>query len=221
MKPTNVFVITDHPRGSDDICTAIDEQDNLALCGLAANLAEFLAAQRSADPQVLILDLAAPLAQGTTKLLQSIRGLHASLPMLLVSNEDENDHAEDALLAGARGFIMRREGVSAIMAAMRRVAVGEIYLSQTLASRLLQDFVLGKKKSNRVQFGVESLSDRELEIFELIGRGLSTKKIAARLTLSVKTIETHRAHIKQKLKIADASELVHRAFHWINSANNG
>jgi len=214
-------MITDHPRGSNDICTAIDEQGDLSLCGLAANLPEFLAAQRSADPHVLILDLTAPLKQGTTKLLQSIRGLHASLPMLLVSNEDENDHAEDALRAGARGFIMRQEGVSAIMAATRRVAVGEIYLSQTLASRLLQDFVLGKKKSDREQFGVESLSDRELEIFELIGRGLSTKKIATRLTLSVKTIETHRAHIKQKLKIADASELVYRAFHWINAANSG
>jgi len=131
---------------------------------------------------------------------------------------DEGLYAERALRAGARGFVMKQEAADTVLEAIRTVLKGDVYLSNRLSSKILRALVDGPS-AEPDRFGVDRLSDRELEVFELIGRGYATRRIADALHLSVKTIETHRAHIKQKLKLGNATELVHRAFHWVEAGN--
>jgi len=220
MSKRHVFLISDSSPAANMLVSAIREQDDLEMCGKATDLPGFLVSVKDATPDVAVLDISSAREEQSSESLRSIKSLVPGIPILLVSYQDENLYAEAALRAGARGYIMRHESTETMLAAIRRVLSGDIYLSQKLASRMLQEFVNGRK-ADRENFGVESLSDRELEIFELIGLGLSTRKIADRLKLSVKTIETHRAHVKQKLKLSDAADLVHRAFHWANSRSTG
>jgi DNA-binding NarL/FixJ family response regulator len=123
------------------------------------------------------------------------------------------------LRSGARGYVMKQESAETVLKAIRKVLSGGVYLSERLSSQILREFVDGAEAQVE-KFGIETLSDRELEVFELIGRGHSTRDVANRLGLSVKTIETHRAHVKQKLKIDTATELVHRAFHWVETGGS-
>ena len=220
MDKQKIFLIRDTAAATDVFAFLVENESGLEICGEASNLPEYLAASKNTSPDVILLEASFGEEIQTPQLMRSIKTFAPNIPILILSDQDENIYAEVALRAGARGYVMKHEPAEIILEAIRRVLSGDIYLSQKLASQMLQEFVK-TKRVERENFGVESLSDRELEIFELIGRGLSTRKIADRLKLSIKTIETHRAHIKQKLKLVDSSGLAYRAFHWANSTSAG
>jgi len=195
----------------------INQEVDIKVSTEASNAAEALAIIQESRPDAVIIDVS---LQGTSglDLTKSIRETWPELPILVLSMHDEALYAERALRAGARGYVMKQEAADTVIHAIRTVLNGDIYLSRSLSAKVLRDLVDGVHPSDNDLYGIERLSDRELEVFELIGRGYATRRIAETLNLSVKTIETHRAHIKQKLKLKNATELVHRAYHWIETS---
>ena len=165
-------------------------------------------------PDVALIDITLNGASGI-ELLKDVKARFPKLKMLVLSMHDESVYAHRALRAGASGFIMKQEGTDRVLTALRKVLKGEVYLSERLGNRMLHTLVNGR--ASLTNSPVEVLSDRELEVFSLIGQGLGTRPIAEKLHLSIKTIESHRAHIKEKLNLQNATELVHHAIQWVQS----
>jgi len=196
----------------------INEEEDLMVCGEAGTPAEAFHAIQATFPDIVIIDVSLDGASGI-ELTRSVKAKYKSLPILVLSMHDEDLYAERAIRAGARGYVMKQEPAATVLDAVRMVLGGNVFLSNKLSSKVLRELIgqaPAEQQPNNAP-GVDRLSDRELEIFELIGRGYATRRIAESLALSVKTVETHRAHIKQKLKLSSATELIHRAFHWIES----
>ncbi len=196
----------------------INEEEDLLVCGEAGTPAEAFHAIQGTFPDIVIIDVSLDGTSGI-ELTRSIKTKYKSLPILVLSMHDEDLYAERAIRAGARGYVMKQEPAETVLDAIRIVLSGNVFLSSKLSSKVLKELI-GQAPTDQQPSGtpgVERLSDRELEIFELIGRGYATRRIADSLSLSIKTVETHRAHIKQKLKLGSATELIHRAFHWIES----
>lgn len=212
-----VMLVDDHPIVRHGMAMLINEEDDLMVCGESSSASETLAQIDYCQPEIAVIDVSLQGASGID-LTKSIKEQRPDLPILILSMHEENLYAERALRAGARGFVMKQEPAETVLHAIRTVLKGDVYLSERLSSKVLRALVDGPGDEPE-RFGVDRLSDRELEVFELIGRGYSTRRIADALHLSVKTIETHRAHIKQKLKLGNATELVHRAFHWIEAGS--
>lgn len=212
-----VMLVDDHPIVRHGMAVLIDEEQDLTVCGECSSAAETLLQIDRCKPEVAVVDVSLQGASGID-LTKSIKEQYPDLPVLILSMHEETLYAERALRAGARGFVMKQEAAETVLQAIRTVLKGDIYLSESLSSKVLRALVDGPG-TEPDRFGVDRLSDRELEVFELIGRGYSTRRIADALHLNVKTIETHRAHIKQKLKLSNATELVHRAFHWIEAGS--
>lgn len=212
-----VLLVDDHPIVRHGMAMLIDEEADLMVCGECSSAAETLKQIDRCKPEVAVVDVSLKGASGID-LTKSIKEQFPALPVLILSMHEETLYAERALRAGARGFVMKQESAETVLNAIRTVLNGDVYLSERLSSKVLRAMVDGPS-AEPDRFGVDRLSDRELEVFDLIGRGYSTRKIADALRLSIKTIETHRAHIKQKLKLNNATELVHRAFHWIESGS--
>lgn len=213
-----VLVVDDHPIFRDGITQLINHQTDLLVCGGVCSAAHALSAVEQCQPDVLIVDIS---IQGTNgiELMKSIRAQYPALPALMVSMHDENIYAERALRAGARGYIMKGAPPEKVIEAIRRVLSGGLYLSEAIGGRLLDTFLNGRA-DNVGSSAVDKLSDRELEIFRALGEGRGTREIARTLFLSVKTVETHRAHIKEKLKLQTAPELVRAAVEWVNREAN-
>lgn len=211
------MLVDDHPIVRQGMAVLINQEVDIKVSTEASNAAEALAIIQESRPDAVIIDVS---LQGTSglDLTKSIRETWPELPILVLSMHDEALYAERALRAGARGYVMKQEAADTVIHAIRTVLNGDIYLSRSLSAKVLRDLVDGVHPSDNDLYGIERLSDRELEVFELIGRGYATRRIAETLNLSVKTIETHRAHIKQKLKLKNATELVHRAYHWIETS---
>jgi len=148
-------------------------------------------------------------------LIKDLRIQYPDLPILTLSMHDEAVYGERALRAGARGYIMKQEATEKVVTAIRRVLAGEIYVSDDMAAKMVSKLVGGVSK--KIGSPIETLSDRELEVFRMIGEGFNTREMAEKLHLSVKTIETYRAHIKDKLALQDASELLRAAIQWVNA----
>ncbi|MBT3192144.1 MAG: response regulator transcription factor [Verrucomicrobia bacterium] len=210
-----VLLVDDHPIVRHGLELLINQEDDLSVCGQTESAVETLDHIDEMNPDIVVVDISLRGSNGLelTKVLKESR---SELPVLVLSMHDESLYAERALRSGARGYVMKQESADTLLKAIRKVLAGGVHLSERLSSNMLREFVDGNKTEGE-KFGIETLSDRELEVFELIGRGQSTRKIADRLRLSVKTIETHRAHVKQKLKLDNATELVHRAFHWVET----
>ena len=211
------MLVDDHPIVRHGMAMLINEEDDLAVCCESSSAAETLGQIDRYQPEVAIVDVSLQGASGID-LTKTIKEQYPDLPVLILSMHDEGLYAERALRAGARGFVMKQEAADTVLEAIRTVLKGDVYLSNRLSSKILRALVDGPS-AEPDRFGVDRLSDRELEVFELIGRGYAIRRIADALHLSVKTIETHRAHIKQKLKLGNATELVHRAFHWVEAGN--
>lgn len=213
-----VLIVDDHPIFRDGITALINGEPDLCVCGsvVSANMA--LGAVAELKPDMLILDIS---IQGTNgiELMKSIRAQHPTLPALMLSSHDEGLYAERALRAGARGYVMKSAAPERVIEALRRILGGGLYLSEAIGSRLLDTFLNGRAAEGGSS-GVAQLSDRELEVFRALGEGRGTREIASTLFLSVKTVETHRAHIKEKLKLQSATELVRAAVEWVNSDSN-
>jgi DNA-binding NarL/FixJ family response regulator len=209
-----VLVVDDHPIVRQGLTQLIDREGDLRVCGEADCTAGALQAIETLRPDVVVADLSLQGPDGL-ELLKSLRGRDMAVPVVILSMHDESLYAERALRAGARAYLMKQEATETVLVAIRRVLAGEIYLSDRMASRLLRQFVRSTPSGSASPIDV--LSDRELEVFVLIGRGHGTRQIAEELHLSIKTVESYRAHIKDKLDIPTASELVRHAVQWVES----
>lgn len=189
----------------------LGQSEDLETCGEACGAEEALVAIHRARPDLVVVDLSLQGASGVD-LIKSLSQQYPALPILVFSMHDEALYAERALAAGARGYVMKDEGLQRIGQAMRRVLDGAISLSPDMTDRLLSKVAGGSQPSGTP---IELLSDRELEVFERIGQGFTTREIAERLHLSVKTIETYRANIKAKLAIDNSAQLARHAVSWV------
>ena len=203
-----VFVVDDHPVLRQGLARLINDQADLAMCGEADSPVEAMRLLPNAKPDVVLVDLTLRGGDGL-ELCKQIRDRFSTLPILVVSMHDESLYAERALKAGARGYVMKQEPQETVIAAIRTVARGDAYLSPKMSAKLLRSF--SGPKSDAELAPLDRLTDRELEIFRLIGEGHSVRAIAEKLFLSTKTVEAHKEHIKQKLNLKSSNELLQYA----------
>lgn len=206
-----IFIVEDHPIVRRSIVSTIQESPHYEICGEADNLRSALKGIASLAPDLVILDLSLK-GPGGLELLKTLRIRHPRIPALVLSMHDETLFAERCLHAGARGYVMKSETVSELAKAIERVNSGHVYVSPAMSDRFLESLGNGSQPGSGSP--VDRLSDRQLEVFELIGRGQTVSAIAKQLSLSVKTVETHRAHIKEKLGIPNATKLIQIATNW-------
>jgi len=192
----------------------INQEADLVVCGGAGNSQAALGAMKKLAPDVALVDLSLDGESGL-ELVKDIKARYPTVAVLVLSMYDEAFYAERVLRAGAKGYIMKLQAADQILVAIRRILTGEIYLSDPMAAKILRKVAGGK--ADVASSPVERLSDRELEVFQLIGIGLGTRHIAERISRSVKTVETYREHIKQKLDLKDAAELTQAAIQWLQS----
>jgi len=214
QEKTKVFLVDDHPIVRDGLKTLIERRENYVVCGEAEDAKCALKGVKESDPDVVITDISLKESDGL-ELTKDLRVRYPDLPVIVLSIHEESTYAERALRAGAQGYLMKEVASDNIMDALKTVLQGELYISSTMAKRFLHKLVRGK--AAEIQSPVETLSDRELEIFKLIGQGIKASQIAERLHLSVKTVETYRARIKEKLDLADAGELLQFAIKWASN----
>lgn len=210
-----ILIVDDHPILCFGLTELIKLEKDLVVCGTAGASGEALTVMRESLPDMVILDITLPGVNGI-ELLKLMKAEQPHLLFLMFSKHDESLYALRALKAGALGYIMKTEPVSEILKGLRKVLNQELYISQKLSEHLIFQAIQGLEGMGSP---ADKLSDRELEILELLGRGFGTKKVALELHLSAKTIETHRAHIKEKLHLKDASELIQFAIDWVAQEN--
>jgi len=206
-----VLVVDDHPVVRRGLAELINDEPDMEVCGEASDAPDALRQVETKHPDVVVVDISLQSGNGI-ELIQQIKDRDESIKTLVSSMHDESLFAERALRAGAMGYLNKQEPTERVIDAIREVLNGQVYLSPRMANRLLQSVVGGE---TLVQDPIGNLSNRELEVFELIGQGLTTKKIAGRLHLSPKTIETHREKIKTKLNLSNSTELSRRAVQWV------
>jgi DNA-binding NarL/FixJ family response regulator len=207
-----VFLVDDHAVVRNGLAELINQTSDLAICGEAASGEEALEKLRAAKPDVAIVDLVLGEMSGL-ELLKGLKAQHPDLPVLVLSMHDESFYAERCLRAGAKGYIMKKEAIEQVENAVRTILAGKVYLSQKMSEQFLLAVTRGD--THRVVSPVNRLSDRELEVFECIGQGLGASEIAKKLRLSVKTIESYQAKLKEKLNLKDSSQLFQHALHWV------
>lgn len=206
------MIVDDHPLLRLGITRLLEDENDLRVCCEADTIGNALQALEAQQPHLLITDLSLAGSNGLV-LIKRVRSRYPNLPILVCSMHDEGLFAYRALNAGAMGYISKEEATRRIVEAVRQVLAGKIWISETMAERVLQGIAGGGRAF--VPGGVESLSNRELEVFGLIGRGVKTSQIADQLHLSVKTVETHRDNIKKKLNLKSGGELARRAIQWV------
>ena len=211
---TRVLIVDDHPLLRKGLGRMIDQEKDLFVVGEAEDAYKAITAIENTKPDIALIDITLPGTSGI-ELLKNIKVRFPKLKMLVLSMHDESVYAQRALRAGACGYIMKQEATERVLTALRKVLRGEVYLSERLGDRMLHTLVNGR--ATLTSSPVDELSDRELEVFSLIGQGHGTRIIAEKLHLSIKTIESHRAHIKEKLHLQNGSELVHHAIQWVQS----
>ena len=212
-RPAKVLVVDDHPLMRIGLRSFFMTKPTLEVCDEAATAREALQKIASSMPDVVVLDISLPDGSG----LDLVRDIHArfpSLPILVLSMHDEGIYAERVLRAGALGYVMKHDSPDSVVEGLHHVLQGEIFVSDRIANGFLSRYVNGSARKPN-QIGVDRLTDRELQVFELIGQGQSTREIAGQLNLSVKTIETYRSNIKMKLGQSNVSGLMHAAIHWV------
>jgi len=209
-----VLLVDDHPITRQGMKALVNQQPNLEVCGEADNAAFAIELVGRLQPDLAIVDIALKTTNGI-ELTKNIKVHAPNLPVLIVSMHDEGLYAERALRAGAMGYLMKQEASEKIIAAIQRLLQGEIYLSDKIKEKMLHRFV--NKKGEGMVFSIDTLSDREMEVFQLIGNGYSTRQIAQKLNLSSKTIDSYREHLKLKLNLESGAELVRHAIQWARS----
>lgn len=211
-----ILLVDDHPVTRQGVAVLLNQQPNLVVCGEADSAPRALDLIGQLKPDMAVVDISLKTTSGI-ELMKSIKAQFPKLPVLIMSMHDESLYAERALRAGAKGYIMKQEANDRILEAVNRVLEGELYLSEKIQEKMLHRLVNNRKEE--MGFSIDSLSDREMEVFQLIGNGFSTRQIAAKLHLSVKTIDSYREHLKLKLRLSKGSELVQHAIQWVKSEN--
>jgi DNA-binding NarL/FixJ family response regulator len=209
-----VLLVDDHPFMRAGLAQLIERQADLEVGGEAGNPAEAFQQLARGKPDLVLTDLTMPGRSGL-EFIKDLRAAHADLAILVISMHDEAVYAERVIRAGARGYIMKEAGGENLLAAIRQVLRGEIYVSPRMAARLLE--ALSGSRPRGSHSPIEQLSDREFEVFQLIGQGKSTRDIATQLHLSTKTVDVHRSHIKEKLALTDTTALIRHAVRWVET----
>jgi DNA-binding NarL/FixJ family response regulator len=209
-----ILLVDDHPLVREWLANLINEQTDLRVCGEASNAPQAFQMIGVENPDIVIVDISLEGGSGI-ELIKNIKAAHPGVAMIVLSMHDESLYAERALRAGARGYIMKREATKKILQAIRAVLVGKLYISDKIAGAMAEKFVDGRPTLPISP--VEQLSDRELEVFQLLGRGYSTRQIADHLRLGFKTVQTYSARLKEKLNLDNATQLLHEAIRWHES----
>ncbi len=215
---TRILLVDDHPLLRQGVALTIEAEADLTVAGQAGDAEEALAVFDDVAPDLVIADVSLPGMNGL-ELLKHLLSLHPDLPVLVVSRHDEELYAERAVRAGARGYVSKVAAGDQIVTAIRRVLRGGIHLSEDLKDKMLFGAASGAKDAT--QTPLAALSDRELEVFEMTGRGTPTREISERLHLSVKTVESYRSRIKAKLGLANGTELMKHAVSWVEGEGAG
>jgi DNA-binding NarL/FixJ family response regulator len=208
-----ILIVDDHPVLRRGLASMIESEPDLAVCGEATTCQAALDAIQQSKPDLVIVDLGLEGSDDGLDLVKAMKTLNPKIPALVLSMHDEAVYAERSLRAGARGYITKQQLDETVLVAIRHLLAGETYMSDKLRVRLAAKFVAGQTLETDSPLAL--LSDRELQVFRLIGEGRSTRQIAEALHLSVKTIESHREHVKQKLKLESSAELAQRATQWV------
>jgi DNA-binding NarL/FixJ family response regulator len=213
-KKMQVLIVDDHPVVRDGLTTIINHEQDLNVCGEAEDAHEALKAVTELKPDVVIVDISLKSSDGI-ELTKNIKAGNSKLPVIVLSVHDESVYAERALLAGAKAYLMKDAVSENIVNAIRTVLSNEIYVSNTISKKFLHKIARDKKGTTKTP--IENLSDREFEVFRLIGEGFKASQIAMQLHLSIKTIETYRSRIKEKLNLPNAAELLQYSIKWAKS----
>lgn len=215
VEKKKVLLVDDHPIVRRGLVQLIERQSDLMVCGEAESVTEAMEAIKRTEPHVAIVDLSLKDSNGLD-LIGEIKEHHAQIPVLVLSMHQDSFYVERVLRAGVMGFLTKDEATDILLSAIRKVLGGEFFLSEQMASKVITKLVLDRRKASA--FPVDRLSEREMEVFEMLGEGISTRAVAEKLHLSIKTIETHRAKIKEKLRLKNATELLQRAIQWTQIA---
>ncbi len=210
---TRIYIVDDHPLVRQGLAQIIEKEADMEVCGEAENSPGAMKGVGETNPDVVIVDISLQGNNGL-ELIKNIKAVYENIPILVFSMHDETIYAQRALRAGAKAYVMKKEPSTKIVDAIHRITKGEIFVSPSVADQVLHQIVNGP--NNVSTSPIDRLTDRELEVVQLIGRGLSTREIADSLNLSVKTIESHRAHVKEKLNLRNATELVQFSVQWVD-----
>jgi DNA-binding NarL/FixJ family response regulator len=213
-----ILLVDDHPMVRERLTEVIHREADLTVCGEAEDRFEALEKMAASQPDLAIVDLTLKRSNGM-ELIKDIRVQFPAVPILVLSMHDELLYAERVIRAGVRGYITKQEATRKVMQAIRSVLAGDIYLSEKMAAQIAAAAVGAARAKPGLP--LDGLSDRELSVFEMIGRGRSTRQIADELKLEMRTIETYRARIKDKLNLKDANELLQYAIRWAQSEGAG
>ena len=213
-----ILLVDDHPFMRAGLAQLINLQPDMVVAGEAGNPAEALQKYSAAKPDMVLTDMTMPGRSGL-EFIKDLRAADSDAAILVISMHDEAIYAERALRAGARGYIMKEAGGENLLAAIRQVLGGQVYLSPRMSASALDIF--SGRRPRGSSSPIEKLSDREFEVFRLVGQGKSTRDIAQQLHLSTKTVDVHRAHIKEKLELKDVTALVRHAVRWVETQNLG
>jgi DNA-binding NarL/FixJ family response regulator len=215
--PARIFLVDDHPVMLDGYRNMLGAEADLRVCGTATNAADAIGwIETSApSPDLLITDLTLP-GRGGLDLIKDLAALRPELRILVISMHDENLWAERSLKAGARGYVMKESDSATMIAAIRQVLAGGVYLSPRMAAKVIGAFASARPRGSEAS-PLEKLSDREFEIFRLFGEGQTAKEIALRLNLSPKTVSVHRDHIKEKMGYQTSAEMIREAVRWVEA----
>jgi len=209
-----IYIVDDHPLVRQGLSQVINNEEDMEICGEAEDAPETMKGVGPANPDVIIVDISLRANNGL-ELIKNLKAIHENIPILVFSMHDESIYAQRALRAGAKAFVMKKESPTKVVEAIRCIIKGEIYVSPSVADQVLHQIVNGPNNAASTS-PIDRLTDRELEVVQLIGRGLSSREIAESLNLSVKTIESHRAHVKEKLNLRNATELVQFSVQWVD-----
>ncbi len=215
-RKVKVFIVDDHALMRRGLADLINSEDDLAVCGEAEDAPKALSGVSKTSPDLLIADMSLRGSSGI-ELIKNVKVLYPELPILVLSMHDENIYAQRVLRAGAKAYVMKQEAADRVLQAIRKILKGEIYVSERVGTQMLQQIVRGRSPTESSP--IDRLSDRELEVVQLIGRGRTTREIAQNLNVSIKTIESHRAHLKEKLDLRNATELVQFCVQWVEQEN--
>jgi DNA-binding NarL/FixJ family response regulator len=214
---TKILLVEDHQIVRQGIAQIINTENDMEVCAEAANASEALKLIAKRQPDLVITDISLNGMNGI-EFLKHLKVQYPDLPAMVLSMHDEALYAERALRAGALAFVMKRESSEEVMKAIRSVLRGKFYVSESVGGRIFQKFLNSKRPT---ESPIAALSDRELEVFELLGHGRGSQEIARELHLSVKTVDTHRSHIKEKLNLHSVPEMIQRAVQWVEQESRG
>ena len=210
---TRIYIVDDHPLVRHGLSQIVANEADMEICGEAEDSPAAIRGVGEANPDAIIVDISLKGANGL-ELIKNLKAIHEDIPILVFSMHDETIYAQRALRAGAKAYVMKKESLSKVVDAIRKIIQGEIYVSPSVADQVLYQIVNGLGDVSTSP--VDRLTDRELEVVQLVGRGLSSREVAESLHLSVKTIESHRAHVKEKLGLRNATELVQFSVQWVD-----